>query len=135
MRWLPSLAPVAPWVGEGLSMEHKITDGCLMAVGGSKPVTFDEAEALGAFNLTSWWADRLSWSAGDRSVSDELAELARMSALACWLARWQPIHIHGAVLAGAEPAAVAAALGGSVPETFGRWHRWAAGQRDVLICG
>jgi hypothetical protein len=58
-----------------------------------------------------------------------------MSALASWLTRWQPIHIHRAVLAGTEPAAVPAALGGSVAEVFGRWHSWAAGQRDVLVCG
>jgi hypothetical protein len=69
------------------------------------------------------------------AASDELAELAYMSALACWLARWQPIHIHRAVLAGAEPAAVAAALGGSVAEAFGCWHSWAVKQRDVLVCG
>ena len=110
-------------------MESKITDDGPMAADGSKPVTLDEAEALGAFELASRWADRLSWPTSDRSASDELAELACMSALA----RWQPIH--RAVLVGAEPAAVAAALGGSVAEAFRCWHRWAAGQRDVLIGG
>jgi hypothetical protein len=49
----------------------------------------------------------------DGTASDELAELACMSALARWLTRWQPIHIHRAILAGAKPEAVAAALGGS----------------------
>ncbi|HYZ54439.1 MAG TPA: hypothetical protein VE733_13195 [Streptosporangiaceae bacterium] len=34
-----------------------------------------------------------------------------------------------------EPEAVAAALGGSIHEAFGRWHSWGTGQRDVLICG
>ena len=116
-------------------MESKITGGRPMAAGDSKLITFEDAEVLGASGLASRWADRLSWPAGDRSASDELAELACMSALACWLARWQPIHIHRAVLAGAGPEAVAAALGGSVAEAFGRWHRWATGQRDVVICG
>jgi hypothetical protein len=58
-----------------------------------------------------------------------------MSALTRWLNRWQPIYIHRAVLVGAEPEAVAVALGGSIAEAFRRWHRWAAGQRDVVICG
>lgn len=90
-----------------------------MEINGSRPrtadksrvVTFDEAEELGAFELARQWADRLSWPALDRTASDELAELACMSALACWLARWQSIQIHRAVISGAEPAAVASALG------------------------
>jgi hypothetical protein len=102
---------------------------------GSKVVTFTEAEELGAFELARQWADRLAWPALDRTASDELAELAYMSALACWLARWQPIHIHRAVLAGAEPEAVAAALGSSITEAFGRWHRWAVRQRESVVCG
>jgi hypothetical protein len=43
MRWLPFLAPVALWAGEGLSMESKITDGRPIAADGSKPTTFDDA--------------------------------------------------------------------------------------------
>jgi len=58
-----------------------------------------------------------------------------MSALARWLARWRPISIHKAVLAGAEPGAVTAALGGSIAEAFGCWHEWASQQRDSVICG
>jgi hypothetical protein len=115
-------------------MKHKINDRHLTSAGSSKPVTFDDAEALNPFDLTRLWGDRLAWPLNG-AVSDELAELACMSALARWLNRWQPIHIHRAILVGADPAAVAAALGGSVAETFGRWHSWAAGQRDVLICG
>ena len=76
-------------------------------------------------------ADRLSWPTLDRTASDELAELAYMSALACWLTRWRPIQIHQAVLAGAEPEAVAAALGGSVAEAFGHWHPWASGSGNL----
>jgi hypothetical protein len=68
-------------------------------------------------------------------VSDELAELACMSALMRWLTRWQPIQIHRAVLVGAGPEAVAAALGGSIDEAFGRWHPWAARQRESVVCG
>ena len=52
-----------------------------------------------------------------------------MSALARWVARWQPINIHRAVLSGAEPEAVAAAFGGSVAEAFACWHEWANEQR------
>jgi hypothetical protein len=116
-------------------MEHKIHDRPLTSAGSSKAVTFSEAEDLGAFELARQWTDRLSWAVLDRPAADELAELAYMSALACWLARWQPIHIHSAILAGAEPAAVADAFGGSVAGAFQRWHEWATRQRDVLVCG
>ncbi len=71
----------------------------------------------------------------DRTASDELAELAYMSALAGWLARWQPIQIHRAILAGAEPGAVAAALGESIADAFGHWHLWVARQRESVVCG
>jgi hypothetical protein len=66
---------------------------------------------------------------------DELAELACMSALAWWLNRWLPIAIHGAMLAGAKPEAVAGALGNSHQVTFDRWHKWASRQRDFIING
>jgi hypothetical protein len=80
----------------------------------NRAVTFNEAEELGAFELARQWADRMSWPMLDRTASDELAELAFMSALASRLVRWQPVQIHRAVLSGAEPAAVAAALGGTI---------------------
>jgi hypothetical protein len=102
---------------------------------GSRVVTFNEAEELGAFELARQWTDRLSWPTLDGTAPDELAELAYMSALACWLARWEPIQIHRAVLAGAEPEAVAAALGGSVAEAFSLWHPWAVRQRESVVCG
>ena len=58
-----------------------------------------------------------------------------MSALGKWLRRWQPIAIHGAMLAGAKPEAVAGALGNSLQVAFERWHQWATQQRDFLING
>lgn len=116
-------------------MTIKITDGRPMAADESKPVTLDDAEALGAFGLASWWADRTSWPMQDGTASDELAELACMSALARWVTRWQPIHIHRAVLAGAKPEAAAAALGGTIDEAFRFWHSWATGQRELVIGG
>ena len=68
-----------------------------------RPVTFEAASDLGAFELASRWADRLSWPMPlNRSASDDLAELACMSALAQWLVRWKPIQLHRAVLAGAR---------------------------------
>ena len=56
-----------------------------------------------------------------------------MSALGTWLRRWQPIAIHGAVLAGARPEAVAGALGNSLDVAFRRWHEWAIKQRDLIV--
>jgi hypothetical protein len=98
------------------------------------PVTFDKAEAVSPFDLARLWADRLEWPMNG-TAHDELAELACMSALARWLTRWQPIQIHRAVLRGAEPAAVAAALGCNITDAFGCWHSWALRQQDSVIRG
>ena len=100
-----------------------------------RPITFNAAEDLGAFQLAELWADRMAWPIGERTAYDELAELAVMSALAKWLARWQPIAIHGAVLAGARMEAIAGALGNSLQVAFDRWHEWASHQREFLTDG
>ena len=63
------------------------------------------------------------------------AELATMSALAKWLTRWQPIAIHGAVLADARMEAIAGLLGDSFKWRFDRWHEWASQQRDFIVNG
>jgi hypothetical protein len=99
----------------------------------ARPITFRAAEDLGPFELAQLWADRTAWPIADRTQYDELAELAVMSALAKWLCRWQPIAIHGAILAGARPEAVAGALGDSVQVAFERWHEWAVVQRDNIV--
>jgi hypothetical protein len=78
---------------------------------------------------------RTPWPIDERTQYDELSELAVMSALATWLRRWQPVAIHGAMLVGARPEAVAGALGGTVEMTFGLWHAWAVVQRDFLVRG
>jgi hypothetical protein len=100
-----------------------------------RPVTFRAAENLGAFELAELWSDRTAWPVVERTAYDELAELACMSALAKWLTRWQPLAIHGAMLAGAKPAAVALTLGGSVDEVYRHWHEWALRQRDFITGG
>ena len=100
-----------------------------------RPITFNAAEDLGAFGLAELWADRTAWPMNERTAYDELAELACMSALAKWLRRWQPIAIHGAMLAGAKPEAVAGALGNSLQVAFDRWHDWASRQRDFIVNG
>jgi len=116
-------------------MAIKINNSADAATNGNKPVNFEGAEDLGAFELASRWADRLSWPMPlNRSASDDLAELACMSALAGWLERWQPIQLHRAVLAGAALEAVAAALGGSIEDAFRLWHPWAVQQRKCVIC-
>jgi hypothetical protein len=100
-----------------------------------RPITFRAAEDLGAFELAQLWADCTAWNLNERTAYDELAELACMSALAEWLNRWQPLAIHGAVLAGAEIEAVAGALGSSPQMAFARWHEWALRQRDFITSG
>jgi hypothetical protein len=97
-----------------------------------RPITFNAAEDLGAFGLAELWADRTAWPMNERTAYDELA---CMSALAKWLQRWQPIAIHGAILASAKPEAVAGALGNSVDEAYQRWHEWASRQRDFIVNG
>lgn len=71
----------------------------------------------------------------ERTQYDELSELAVMSALGKWLRRWQPIAIHGAMLAGARPEAVAGALGNSLQVAYERWYGWAVRQRDFITSG
>jgi hypothetical protein len=100
-----------------------------------RPVTFNAAESLGAFELAQLWADRTAWPIDERTPYDELAELACMSALAAWLRRWQPVAIHGAMLAGAKPEAVAGARGNSLQVVFERWQEWASRQRDFIVNG
>jgi hypothetical protein len=100
-----------------------------------RPITFNAAEDLGAFELAQLWADRTAWPISERTTYDELAELATLSALAKWLTRWQPIAIHGAVLAGARMNAIAGALGHSLQVAFDRWHEWASHQRDFVVNG
>jgi hypothetical protein len=100
-----------------------------------RPITFNAAEDLGAFQLAELWADRTAWPITERAAYDELAELAIMSALAKWLTRWQPIAIHSAVLAGARMEAIAGALGNSLQVAFERWNEWASRQRDFVIGG
>lgn len=101
----------------------------------SRPITFNAAEDLGAFDLAQLWADRTAWPIDERTPYDELAELAVMSALGAWLRRWQPIAIHSAMLAGARPEAVAGALGNSLEVAFERWREWAVRQRDFIVGG
>jgi hypothetical protein len=100
-----------------------------------RPITFHAAEDIGAFQLAELWANRTAWPISERTAYDELAELATMSALAKWLARWQPIAIHSAVLAGARMESIAGALGNSLQVAFDRWHEWASRQRDLIISG
>ena len=101
----------------------------------SRPITFRAAEELGPFELAQLWVDRTAWPIDERTQYDELAELAVMSALASWLHRWQPIAIHGAMLAGAKPEAVAGALGDNLQAAFQQWHEWAVRQRDFIVGG
>jgi hypothetical protein len=100
-----------------------------------RPIIFNAAEDLGAFELAQLWADRTAWPINERTAYDELAELATMSALAKWLTRWQPIAIHSAVLAGARIEAIAGALGDSLQVAFDRWLEWALHQRNFLTDG
>jgi hypothetical protein len=95
-----------------------------------RPITFNAAEDLGAFGLAELWADRTAWPISERTA---YAELATMSALAKWLTRWPPIAIHGAMLAGAKPEAVAGALGRLLNHRGSLQRRCSAGPVDVYV--
>jgi hypothetical protein len=103
--------------------------------GPQRPITFRAAENLEPFELAQLWCDRTAWPIIERTAYDELAELAVMSALGTWLRRWQPIAIHGVMLAGARPEAVVGALGSSLQVAYERWHEWAVQQRDFIAGG
>jgi hypothetical protein len=112
------------------------TDYQRLAAVSDRPVTLETAQEIGAFKLAEQWADRMSWPwPGQETACDHLAELAHMSALAMWLQRWRPISIHGALLNGAQPEDVAAALGVSLNETFRCWHEWATSQLRLFEGG
>jgi hypothetical protein len=101
----------------------------------ARPITFGAAEDLGPFELAQLWCERTSWPIDERTQYDELAELAIMSALGKWLRRWQPVAIHSAMLAGARPEAIEAAIGNSLQVAYDRWHEWALVQRDFIFNG
>jgi hypothetical protein len=105
------------------------------------PATFAAARDLNPYTLARAWAD----SAGADHTSAEvvLAELATMRALAHWLTRWAPIHIHRALLADASVEQVCAAYGSTNPayelaspaEVALVWQAWADWQRRIRAAG
>lgn len=96
--------------------------------------TFDEAHHVDAYELARRWADTRR-PGGDRPVEYELDELATMAALADWLTRWLPIHIHQALLGGASLEDVATATGLGVGDVVHRWVKWSDGQRRLWARG
>lgn len=98
------------------------------------PPTFIEAHRLDADVLARWWLDgwrRRLPAADDRAADSHLREVAGMAALAAWLTRWTPIHVHAALLAGATVQQAADAAGTTPAELFAAWSTWAAGQRNL----
>jgi len=94
------------------------------------PTTYAEAHAIegGAYRLARMWVDA---PVRDGSAERELSELAVMSALTDWLKRWLPIHIHGAVEAGATMEQIEAATGHIATLIREVWRNWATGQRHL----
>jgi hypothetical protein len=96
-------------------------------------VAFEAVDAS-PFILARYWGERERWPARPEQL-DELHELAVISRLGDWLWRWQPLHVHRAVLAGASGADVAAAAGCGPETVASRWRRWAQGQRRLYAPG
>jgi hypothetical protein len=92
-------------------------------------VSFEAVDAS-PYELARYWADRAAWPVQpDRT--EALHELAVVARLGDWLWRWQPLHMHTAVRAGASGAEVATAAGCGPEATAARWRRWARGQRRL----
>jgi hypothetical protein len=95
-------------------------------------LTHAEAATQNPFELAAYWGDPQRWPGrGERDAAVELHELSTMAALADWLTRWLPIHVHAALLGGASVPQVAAALGVSPGQVRGIWAPWADGQVEL----
>jgi hypothetical protein len=82
------------------------------------------------YELARYWGDRGLWPI-DPDWVEALHELAVVARLGDWLWRWQPLHMHRAVKAGACGAEVAAAAGCGAEAVAARWRRWVRGQRHL----
>jgi hypothetical protein len=66
------------------------------------------------------WIGTAGPTAGERTECDALSEVAVMSARGKWLGLWQPIAIRSAMLAGARPEAIMAAIDSSLQVAYER---------------
>jgi hypothetical protein len=98
----------------------------------ARPITFKAARKLDVFELARLWADPHAWNLDERTVYDELAELAIMSVLDMKLCEWRPMAIHGAIRAGARPESIALAVGSSLQDAYELWREWADDQCDMV---
>jgi hypothetical protein len=85
------------------------------------------------YEVVGRWLDREPAFLYEHEPEHHLEELALMTVSAEWLTRWQPISMHRALLAGANPEQVAEAAGTSVQSVYEQWKQWADGQRRSLI--
>lgn len=119
---------------EGTGRNHCDVGGARIAAHESKPSWRTRAEAIdadprwSAFDLATYWGDRTRWPAITADPNDELHELATISALAEWLRRWMPIHVHKALLGGKDLQDVANAACVSPYDLRPIWEVWARGQ-------
>jgi hypothetical protein len=96
-------------------------------------LTWRQADLLSPYDAIERWRTLAPAALHLDEPEHHLEELALMTVAAQWLTRWQPISIHGAILAGAPPAKACEAAGASLPEVFDRWQRWAEVQRHLMI--
>ncbi len=104
------------------------------APGQRPPVTFTEAEAHNPFALLTELRDHaMALRLEEKPPTFHLTELALSAAVVAWWSRWQPIAMHRALLAGTSLSEVAAAIGATEAEAYGRWSEWADRQAQLVI--
>ncbi|MFV2107331.1 hypothetical protein [Micromonospora sp. LOL_015] len=99
------------------------------------PVRFVDAQEINPFKLLLDLHDHaVAWTPGS-GRDDVLAELALSAAVVSRWTSWQPLMIHAALRAGADPVDIAEATGLEVDEVVRRWRRWADVQTRLDIDG
>jgi hypothetical protein len=89
----------------------------------ARVLTRQDADQLPVYEVVERWLHRDPAFSREHDPEHHLEELALMTVAAEWLTLWQPISMHRAILAGATPDQVAAAVGLSVRAVavLGRW--------------
>ncbi|WP_348775287.1 hypothetical protein [Solwaraspora sp. WMMD937] len=99
------------------------------------PVRFVDAQEINPFELLlNLHGHAVAWTPGS-GRDDVLAELALSAAVVSRWTSWQPLMIHAALRAGADPVDIAEATGLEVDEVVRRWRRWADVQTRLDIGG
>jgi hypothetical protein len=99
----------------------------------ARVLTWQQADLMNPYDVVERWRTLPPATLYRDEPEYHLEKLALMAVAARWLTCWQPISVHAAILAGATPAQVCEAAGGSVRGVFDEWERWVEGQRNLML--